>query len=121
MKTSDNKVEKLGCGVFTIKLPKNKKTGTFSFSVSIGAEYISDYEIISYKPDAEENKAHIQAFIDKYITKPYYLKDEPIVGVELNFNKEFYVPEKIEKVDDILAELAGLEKALKDLEGGLKL
>lgn len=121
LKTSDNTVEELGCGVFTIKLPKNKKTGTYSFSVSIGAEYISDYEIISYKPDAEENKAHIQAFIDKYITKPYYLKDEPVVGVELNFNKEFYVPEKIEKVDDILAELAGLEKALKDLEGGLKL
>jgi len=39
-----------------------------------------------------------------------------VVGVELNFNKEFYVPEKLDSVEDILAELTELEKDMKGLE-----
>ncbi|MDL2245896.1 SAM-dependent methyltransferase [Parabacteroides sp. OttesenSCG-928-J18] len=121
IRTKNNETTDLGCGKFTFKLSKNKKEGSLSFAAAIETEYISDYEIISYKPDPEENKAHIKAFMDKYISKPYYLKDEPTVGVELNFNKEFYAPEKVEKVDDILNELAELERELRDLEGGLVL
>lgn len=121
IRAKNSEITELGCGKFTFKLSKNKKDNTLSFTVAIETEYISDYEIISYKPDYEENRAHIRAFMDKYISKPYYLKEEPTIGVELNFNKEFYVPEKIEKVDDILEELAELEKELKELEGGLGL
>lgn len=121
VRIKNNDATDLGCGKFTFKLLRNKKEERLSFAAAIETEYISDYEIISYKPNLEENKAHIKAFMDKYISKPYYLKDEPTIGVELNFNKEFYVPEKVEKVDDILKELEDLEKELKDLEGGLVL
>ena len=121
VRIKDKLAEELGCGIFTFKLLKNKKNNTLSFEVSIEPEYISDYEIIPYLPDPEENKINIKAFMDKYITKPYYLKENPIIGVELNFNKEFYVPEKIEKVEDILKELSELERKLKKLEGELKL
>jgi type I restriction enzyme M protein len=121
VRTKNGQREELGCGKFAFKLSKNKKDDSFSFSASIGAEYISDYEIIPHKPDSEENKANIQVFMDKYISKPYYIKDEPTIGVELNFNKEFYVPEKVEKVDDILSELRDLEDELRKLEGGLDL
>ena len=117
VRAKGNETEELGCGKFTFKLSKNKKNNSLSFSAFIETDYLSDYEIISYLPNFEENRAHIKAFMDKYISKPYYLKDEPTIGVELNFNKEFYVPEKIEKVDDILAELKGLEKELNELEG----
>ena len=53
--------------------------------------------------------------MDKYIFKPYEL-GKNIIGVELNFNKEFYVPEKKESVDDILDELRILEKDLQKVE-----
>ena len=121
VKTKNKYDEQLGCGTFIFKLTRNKKDGSLLFSVAIDAEYIQDYEIIPYNPDPAINKADIQAFMDKYITKPYLIKDEPIIGVELNFNKEFFTPEQVEKVEDILAELQELEKALKILEGDLEL
>lgn len=121
IKTQNERDEQLGCGTFIFKLTKSKKDGGLLFSAAIDAEYIQDYEIIPYNSDPVQNKANIQAFMDKYIIKPYFIKEEPTVGVELNFNKEFYVPEKIEKVDDILAELQDMEKELKILERGLGL
>lgn len=121
IRTKRNESEDLGCGVFAFKLSKHKKDGSFLFSVTIDADYISDYEIIPYSADTKKNKANIQAFIDKYVTKPYYIKDEPTIGVELNFNKEFYIPENIDMVDNILVELAELEKELNNLEGRLRL
>ena len=53
--------------------------------------------------------------MDKYIFKPYVL-GKNIVGVELNFNKEFYVPQKMESVDSILDELELLEKEMQKVE-----
>jgi type I restriction enzyme M protein len=38
-----------------------------------------------------------------------------VVGVELNFNKEFYVPEQMESVEDILKELEELDKEMKEI------
>jgi type I restriction enzyme M protein len=38
-----------------------------------------------------------------------------VIGVELNFNKEFYVPEKLESVEDILKELENLDKGMKGI------
>ena len=51
----------------------------------------------------------------KYVFKPYVL-DKNVVGVELNFNKEFYVPEKIDKVEDVLEEIRALNKKLMGIE-----
>ena len=51
----------------------------------------------------------------KYVFKPYVL-DKNVVGVELNFNKEFYVPEKIDKVEDVLEEIKALKNELEGIE-----
>ena len=51
----------------------------------------------------------------RYIFKPFTLGDDTI-GVEINFNKEFYVPEPVEPVDDILAEIKELDKELGEIE-----
>ena len=39
----------------------------------------------------------------------------------MNFNKEFYVPETVEPVDSILAEIAEIDKELINLEKELGL
>ena len=79
-----------------------------------------DTEIISFNPDSEQNSKDILAFMNRYIFKPYSLLDNT-VGVEVNFNKEFYVPETVESVDSILAEIAEIDKELINLEKGLGL
>ena len=43
------------------------------------------------------------------------IKKDNTVGVELNFNKEFYVPEEIGSVDEILEELKALDKELEEI------
>lgn len=78
----------------------------------------NDYEVIPYNP--LNNEADIDAFLTRYISKPYKKLDYT-VGVEVNFNKEFYIPEAIEPVDTILAEISTLDKELADLEKDLKL
>ena len=52
--------------------------------------------------------------MQKYVFKPYVL-GKNVVGVELNFNKEFYVPEKIDKVEDVLVELENLAQEMKGI------
>ena len=76
--------------------------------------YINDYEIIPHHFDGHENEREINAFMKKYVFKPYTL-GRNVIGVELNFNKEFYVPEKLESVEDILKELENLGKEMKGI------
>ena len=104
----------LGCGAFSFKASVNKKQ-VVVHKIAIEPYLISDYEIIPHHFDVNENKREIDAFMQKYIFKPYEL-GKNVVGVELNFNKEFYVPEQLESVEDILAELAELEKEMKKVE-----
>lgn len=62
--------------------------------------------------DETANKREIDAFMQKYVFKPYILGGNT-VGVEINFNKEFYVPEKMEKAEDILKEIEELDSEIK--------
>lgn len=101
----------LGCGVFSFKTSTTKKQGLV-YKFSIAPFFISDHEIIPHHFDVAENLDEINAFMQRYVFKPYVL-GKNTVGVELNFNKEFYVPEKIENVGDILAELEKLEMEFK--------
>ena len=104
----------LGRGVFTFSLVKGSQRGTKSLKVTIAPEITTDYEIIPHHFDSDANNAEIAAFVKKYIFKPCELGENK-VGVELNFNKEFYVPEKLDSVEDILAEIKKLDAELKEV------
>lgn len=103
--------EAMGCGKFTIKPRKDRKTDKIVTETYIEPVYISDYEIIPHHFNQYENQREIDAFMQKYVFKPYTLEDNTI-GVEINFNKEFYVPEKIESVEDVMAEIKSLNGEL---------
>lgn len=106
-KDSQGKTRDLGCGMFAFKATVNKKGGTI-YKISIEPYLVSDYEIIPHHFDAEENNREIQAFMDKYVFKPYTLTTNK-VGLKLNFSKEFYTPEEVSRVEDILAEIRELD------------
>lgn len=122
-KTAGNK-EVLGCGKIVVKSALKNASKTqperIEISVELTPDYQKDYEIIPFHKDKAENQAAIEAFMAKYISKPFaYL--ENVVGVEINFNKIFYKPEKLREVSEILGEIAALDEELKALEAGLAL
>lgn len=124
IKAVNGKEEELGCGKIVVKASYKKATKTqkecIEISVELIPDYQKDYEIIPFHKDEATNKAAIAAFMAKYITKPFtYL--ENVVGVELNFNKIFYKPEKLREVVDILGEIEALDEELRMLEEGLRL
>ena len=110
---ADGQVEDLGCGAFGFKASVNKKKGII-YKISIEPYTTGDYEIIPHHFNEQENEQEINAFMQKYVFKPYTLSKN-VVGVELNFNKEFYVPEQMESVEDIMKELEQLDKDLKKI------
>lgn len=119
IKEALGKEEALGCGKIVVKVAFKKATKTQSERIEITVEltpdYQKDYEIIPFHRDEVANRAAIAAFMAKYITKPFeYL--ENVVGVEINFNKVFYKPEKLRSVEEILVEIAALDEELRDLE-----
>jgi type I restriction enzyme M protein len=116
--------KRLGCGRIQIKSTFKKATKTADAKYSITVELVTDlqkdYEIIPFSPNEEENRTNIAAFMAKYITRPFEYLDNAI-GVEINFNKVFYKPEKLDKIEDILADLKQLENNLATLENALAL
>lgn len=115
----------LGCGKIVIKasLKKDSKTKQAK-SISITAELTpdlqKDYEIIPYSPDEATNQQNIADFMAKYVFKPFEYLDN-VIGVEINFNKVFYTPVKLEEVSVLTSNLVDLEKELKNLEKELAL
>ena len=103
----------LGCGVFKFDLSSSK--GKKSLKVELIPRNTADYEIIPHHFDEHENQREVDAFMKKYVFKPYIL-GKNVVGVELNFNKEFYVPEKIDKVEDVLEEIRSLNNELMGID-----
>ncbi len=110
----DGTEEALGRGTFAFALVAGSVRGTKSIKVTVGPEITTDYEIIPHRFDSDANRAEIAAFVKKHIFKPCRL-GENRVGVELNFNKEFYVPEKLDSVEDILVEIKALDAQLKEV------
>lgn len=125
IKTDKNQKEThLGNGKINIKAAYKKATKTkdavITVTVELTKDLEKDYEIIPYSPDETVNRQTIETFMDKYVTRPFeYL--ENVVGVELNFNKEFYVPETLRTVAEIHESLESLENELIDLENELSL
>ncbi|MDJ1174331.1 HsdM family class I SAM-dependent methyltransferase [Roseofilum capinflatum] len=124
IKEALGKREALGCGKIVVKSSFKKKTKTKPESIVITVELMpdtqKDYEIIPYHRDPDENWAGIEAFMAKYITKPFEYLDN-VVGVEINFNKVFYQPEQLRSVEEILGEIDSLNDELKSLEEELSL
>ena len=56
----------------------------------------------------------------RYISKPFEYSDN-VVGVEINFNKVFYKPEKLRDLKEIINEIKKQDEELKQLEGDLGL
>lgn len=111
--------EMLGVGSITVAYSRTRG-GNKTCSVKIADSTQKDFEIVPYHPDPEQNSKDILAFMQRYISKPYRLLDNT-VGVEVNFNKEFHVPETVESVDAILAEIAEIDKKLANLEKEIEL
>lgn len=111
--------ETLGYGTLTVSYGKTR-SGDKTCTAKISDSTYKDTEIIPYNPNSEQNDENILAFMQRYIFKPYCLLDNT-VGVEVNFNKEFYVPETVDSVDSILAEIAEIDKELTNLEKGIEL
>jgi len=99
----------------------NKKQGErFEVTVELAPDTEKDYEIIPFRMDAAQNQAEIAAFMAKYVSKPFEYLDN-VVGVEINFNKVFYSPEKLRNVENILIDIEDIEVELSKLEKGLNL
>ena len=114
-------MQDLGFGEFRFSIKKSRnEPPVCELKVALVPVGTKDTEIIPYNPDPEENQKGIIDFLMKYISKPFALGDNT-VGVEVNFNKEFYVPETVEPVDTILAEIADIDRSLADLEKDLGL
>ncbi len=124
IKETKGKQEALGCGKIavkaTYKAAKKAKPASIEITVELLPDYQKDYEIIPFSPNETENKQRIADFMAKYITKPFVYIDN-VVGVEINFNKEFYQPQQLRPIETILSELNTLENQLSSLEKELEL
>lgn len=112
--TLNDEVKFLGKGRLNWKFGHQKKAGTHSVKFIIEPLTQSDYEIIPYSPNEQENEVNIQKFLDRYVFKKYVRRTNT-VGVKLNFNKEFYNPEVRYDADDILEKVNKLERDIKSI------
>ncbi|MBE9598638.1 class I SAM-dependent DNA methyltransferase [Pedobacter sp. MC2016-24] len=119
-----NKRSELGCGKIVIKSTFKKASKSKNASIVITVELTKDLqkdnETIPYSSDQTENQEWITDFMAKYVTKPFEYLDN-VIGVEINFNKVFYKPEKLREVSTINADLEALENDLINLEKELAL
>jgi type I restriction enzyme M protein len=116
--------KELGCGKIAIKAAFKKATKSKAANIAITIELTKDlqkdYEIIPYSPNETENQQWIADFMAKYVSRPFEYVDNAI-GVEINFNKVFYTPEKLREVSVIQSDLFDLENELSNLEKELAL
>lgn len=122
IKEENNSFEAMGCGKILVKSSYKKPTKTkpeyIEIWVELTADNQKDYEIIPYSPIEETNKQYIAEFMAKYVTRPFEYIDN-VIGVEVNFNKVFYTPEKLREVTTITTDLVALENELANLENDL--
>ena len=124
IRVSKGQPEAVGCGQIVVKSSFRKATKTLPdrifITVELTPDYEKDYEIIPYHRDQAANQQAIADFMAKYITRPFIYLDN-VVGVEINFNKVFYEPEKLRDIAEIMADIKALEHKLQSLEKALVL
>lgn len=106
--------KELGCGDIALKATISNNV-VKSVKIQIIPRKTSDYEIIPFSSMPEQNKRNIDDFMTKYILKPYELGKDSI-GVEINFNKEFYVPIILPRIEEIKEEIKKINDSLLELE-----
>lgn len=116
--------KEVGNGKILVKAAYKKETKTkdafIQITVELTKDTVKDYEIIPYLPIEEDNQKQIADFMAKYVTRPFEYSDN-VIGVEINFNKIFYVPEQLTPIADLQAELESLENELANLQNELGL
>lgn len=124
LKEAKGKQTALGCGKIVCKASYKRKSKTqperIEITVELTPDTDKDYEIIPYQRDETANQQAIADFMAKYISRPFEYLDN-VVGVEINFNKVFYEPEKLRDVTEILREIEQLDAELQTLEEELSL
>lgn len=119
-----NATTELGNGKILVKAAYKKATKTkdayIQITVELTKDTVKDYEIIPYLPIEEDNQKQIADFMAKYVARPFEYSDN-VIGVEINFNKIFYVPEQLMPIADLQSELESLENELANLENILNL
>lgn len=124
IKEAKGKQTALGCGCMVYKASYKRKSKTqperIEIRVELTPDYEKDYEIIPYQRDEAANRQAIADFMAKYISRPFVYLDN-VVGVEINFNKVFYKPEKLDDVSEVLAKIEQINAELEKLEEGLTL
>lgn len=118
-KDHEGKSKELGCGDISLKATITNNI-VKSVKIQIIPRKTSDYEIIPFSSAPEQNKRNIDNFMGKYIFKPYELGRDN-VGVEVNFNKEFYTTEKMDNVATISSDIHKLSDIIGNLEKELEL
>lgn len=122
--TKKEKTE-LGCGKIVIKASlkkdsKTKQAKSISITAELAKDLEKDYEIIPYSPHEAINPKNIADFMAEYVFKPFEYLDN-VIGVEINFNKVFYTPERLREVSNIITDLDSLQTELKQLENELEM
>lgn len=124
IKEKNTSKEELGCGMILVKASFKKATKSTPESIQITVEIIpdfeKDYEIVPYSENENENKKNIKEFMQKFIYRSFEYLDN-VVGVEINFNKVFYEPEKLRELKKIIQEIKDQDKKLELLEEDLGL
>jgi type I restriction enzyme M protein len=124
VKTVNGVEETLGCGKIVVKITHKDATAKqkerIDITVELTADYQKDYEIIPFQTNPDDNQQAIADFMKKYVSKPFTYLDN-VVGVEINFNKVFYKPEKLDKVSDLLKKIQQIDEEIKQLEKGITL
>ncbi|MBB1137976.1 class I SAM-dependent DNA methyltransferase [Myroides sp. WP-1] len=119
-----NATTELGNGKILIKAAYKKETKTkdafIQITVELTKDTVKDYEIIPYLPIEEDNQKQIADFMVKYVTRPFGYSDN-VIGVEINFNKIFYVPEQVDSLSFLIDELNEIDIVLAELNNTLNL
>lgn len=117
-KDVSGKITNLGCGQITFKASYKKATKIkpehIQCFVELSSKKETDYEVIPFSFDEEENNKNIEEFLNQWVEKKYELKDR-IIGVEVNFNKIFYKPEVLRPLEEIQQDLLNSHDKLSKL------
>ena len=119
-----NVIEELGCGKILVKAtyvkPTKNKKALIKLHVELTPHYDKDFEIIKYSHKDSLNRKYIADFMEKNIFKPFdYL--ENIIGVQVNFYKEYHRASKPKCINKIYREISSLQNELNTLKDEIKL